>query len=103
MKNEKNYEQIIIVIGILADKEWKLMLDQIVPVAGTIIATKPNSHRALEPAQIKRYLEKEYGIDADVVEAVPAALERARRISGKQDLIVVTGSFYTVGEIYRNS
>ncbi|MBI5001996.1 bifunctional folylpolyglutamate synthase/dihydrofolate synthase [Candidatus Woesearchaeota archaeon] len=101
LKDERDYKRIIIVVGILADKEWKLMLDQVVPVAGIIIATKPNSHRALEPAQIQRYLEKEYGMDAEVVEAVPAALERAKRISGKQDLIVVTGSFYTVGEIYR--
>ena len=103
LKDEKNYERLIIVIGILADKEWKLMLDQIVPVAGIIIATKPNSHRALEPAQIQRYLEKEYGMDVEVVPSVPAALERAKRISGKQDLIVVTGSFYTVGEIYKSS
>ncbi len=103
IKDERKFERIILVVGILADKEWKLMVDQIVPVAGIIIATKPNSHRALEPAQIQRYLEKEYGMDAEVVAAVPAALERAKHVSGKQDLIVVTGSFYTVGEIYRNS
>ncbi len=100
---KQSYEKIIVVIGILADKEWKLMLDQIVPVAGIIIATKPNSHRALEPAQIQRYLEKEYGMDVEVIASVPAALERAKRIAGKHDLIVVTGSFYTVGEIYKNN
>lgn len=100
IKNEKNYDKILVVIGILADKEWKLMLDQIVPVSDIIIATKPNNHRSLEPAQIQRYLEKEYGIESSVIEAVPAALEKAKRIAGKRDLIVVTGSFYTVGEIY---
>ncbi|MEK6921869.1 MAG: folylpolyglutamate synthase/dihydrofolate synthase family protein [Nanoarchaeota archaeon] len=97
---KKQWNKVIIVIGILADKEWKVMLDEIVPVADIIIATKPNNHRALEPSQIQRYLEKEYAFAAEVIEFVPAALERAKRISGKQDLIVVTGSFYTVGEIY---
>ncbi len=101
IKKHGKHEKIIMVIGILADKEWKLMLDQIVSVSDTIIATKPNSHRALEPAQIQRYLEKEYGMDSSMIEAVPAALEKAKRIAGKDDLIVVTGSFYTVGEIYR--
>lgn len=100
IKEERRFEKIIVVIGILADKEWKLMLDQIVPIGNIFIATKPNSHRALEPTQIQRYLEKEYALVSDVIESVPAALERAKRIAQKEDLIVVTGSFYTVGEIY---
>jgi dihydrofolate synthase/folylpolyglutamate synthase len=97
---KRNWDHVILVLGILSDKEWKLMLDQIVPVADTIIATRPNSHRALEPRQIQRYLEKEYGFVAEVIDAVPAALEKAKRIAQQNDLIVVTGSFYTVGEIY---
>ncbi len=94
------WNNVILVIGILSDKEWKLMLDEIVPVATIIIATKPKSHRALEPSQIQRYLEKEYGMDVDVITSVSAALEKAKRIAEKDDLVVVTGSFYTVGEIY---
>lgn len=97
---KKNWNNIILVVGILCDKEWKVMLDEIIPAADIIIATRPNSHRALEPSKIQRYLEKEYGFVAEVIESVPAALEKAKRIAGKNDLVVVTGSFYTVGEIY---
>lgn len=99
---KKEFKKIILVIGILADKDWKIMLDQIVPVADSIIVTKPNSPRAADPGMLERFLEKEYGLVVDSVEHVRAAFEKAKRIAQKDDLIVVTGSFYTVGEIYQN-
>lgn len=100
---EINFQKIILIIGILADKEWKLMLDQIVPVADIFILTKPENPRAVEPVLLQRYLEKEYGLETTVIEHIPAALEKAKQLamqSEKEYLIVVTGSFYTVGEIY---
>lgn len=95
------YNKVIFVVGILADKDWKIMLDSIVPLADAIILTKPNNVRAADPGTLHRFLEKEYGIEATVIENIPAALEQAKRIATSDDLIVVTGSFYTVGEIYR--
>lgn len=100
IKCKKHFNKIILVIGILADKDWKVMLDQIVPVVDTFILTKPNNQRAAEPALLQRYLEKEYGLKTIVVVSVPAALEKAKHIADASELILVTGSFYTVGEIY---
>lgn len=100
---EKKFQKIILVIGILADKEWKLMLDQIVPAGDIFILTKPDNPRATEPALLQRYLEKEYGLETTVIENIPAAVEKAKQLatqSEKECLIVVTGSFYTVGAIY---
>ena len=98
---KEQFKKLVLVIGILADKDWKIMLDQIVSVADIIIVTKPNNQRAADPEVLQRFLEKEYGIDAECIEHVPAALEKAKRLAKRDDLIVVTGSFYTVGEIYR--
>ena len=102
LKNLKQqFKKIILVIGILADKDWKIMLDEIVPVADTIILTKPQSERAAEPATLQRYLSKSYGIEAECIENIPMALEKAKHLAAREDLIVVTGSFYTVGAIYK--
>ncbi len=100
-KFKPQFKKIILVIGILSDKDWKIMLDEIVPVADTIILTKPLSERAAEPATLHRYLSKSYGIDASCIENIPAALDKAKHIATPKDLIVVTGSFFTVGPIYR--
>ncbi len=106
-KGKTNLQRIIFVIGILADKEWKLMLDQIVPVGDLFILTKPENPRALEPVLLQRYLEKEYGLEAGreafVIENIPAALEKAKQFvkeTEKEALIVITGSFYIVGPLY---
>jgi len=98
---KKQFKKIIMVIGILADKDWKIMLDEIVPVADTIIFTKPNSPRAAEPATLQRYLSKSYGMETECVENIKMAVEKAKQLATKEDLVVVTGSFYTVGAIYQ--
>jgi dihydrofolate synthase/folylpolyglutamate synthase len=100
-KFKEQFKKVIMVLGILSDKDWKVMLDEIVPVADTIILTKPQSERAAEPDSLHRYLSKSYGIDAQCIENIKMALEKAKHIATHNDLIVVTGSFYTVGPIYK--
>jgi dihydrofolate synthase/folylpolyglutamate synthase len=39
-----------------------------------------------------------FGRAGEVCDTVPAAIERARGLAGEQDLIVITGSLYVVGE-----
>lgn len=102
-KLKKQFNKIILVIGILSDKDWKVMLDEIVPAADIIILTKPQSDRAAEPDMLHRYLSKSYGIDAQCIENIAMALEKAKHLATKEDLVVVTGSFYTVGPIYRST
>jgi dihydrofolate synthase / folylpolyglutamate synthase len=100
MKKEKHFAHIICVVGILGDKDWKAMLDELVRVVDVFILTKPNSPRAADPLSLERYLEKQFAIEPTIVENVKMALEKAKRDATKEDLIVVTGSFYTVGGIY---
>jgi dihydrofolate synthase / folylpolyglutamate synthase len=100
IKNEKKqWKKIICVVGILADKDWKAMLDELVRVVDVFILTRPTSDRAAEPALLERYLDKQFGVQAVIVENVAMAIERAKRDASKDDLIVVTGSFYVVGNV----
>ncbi len=91
-----NYNNLILVLGILADKDVKTVVNEIVPLASKIIITKPNSDRAASPKEVAKYIDGHYlGIDNPKM-----ALQKAKELKGDDDLILVTGSFYTVGEVY---
>jgi folylpolyglutamate synthase/dihydropteroate synthase len=57
------------------------------------ILTKPDIERALPPDYMKAYVR-----DAIITEDVRSALKEAKTIAKDKDLILITGSFYTVGE-----
>jgi dihydrofolate synthase / folylpolyglutamate synthase len=83
----------ILVFGVMKDKEYEKMLKEIVPVMDTVIFTKPNTERALSPYSMRTYLE-----NAIITDTMRKALEKARTAATEEDLILVTGSFYTIGE-----
>ncbi len=99
-RQEKKYQNIVFIIGILADKDWKTMLDYIIPIADRIILTRPKSNRAANPFVLKEYLQQKNNNFVLVIEDCHEALSRAKQEAGKKDLLVVTGSFYTGGPIY---
>lgn len=95
LKIKKRFNKMYLVIGILKDKDYKDILDELVPIADKVILTKPNIPRALEPKVLAKYVKKEYVIIKDAKKA----LKYAKKMAKKDDLIVVTGSIYLVGEI----
>jgi len=95
LENDFVYERLILVIGILSDKNVKGILEIITPLADIVILTKSENKRASDPSKLKEMInEKEVTIKNKISNAV----EYAKRIANKQDLILITGSLYTVGE-----
>jgi dihydrofolate synthase/folylpolyglutamate synthase len=92
-----NFKKLILVLGIMKDKNIKGMVREIVTYANKVILCKPNTDRAASPTSlagiIKGYHVKHYKID-DVKEATLYALSTA----GQKDLICIAGSLFTVGE-----
>lgn len=94
----KLYDKKILVIGILKDKDHKAILKMLVPLFDKVIITRPSLYRALEPEIIAKDMpKKDLLIKKDVKEAVAYA----KSIAKKDGLIVVTGSIYVVGEVFR--
>jgi dihydrofolate synthase/folylpolyglutamate synthase len=89
--------RLIVVLGIMADKEIPAMMKDIVPRADLLLLTKVRNERAasldLLEAESSPY-EKPIRKFGTVGEALEEALSEAE----KEDLILVTGSLYTVGE-----
>lgn len=99
LKNDFVFEKLILVIGILSDKNIKEMLEIITPFTDVIITTKSQNKRAAEPNKLKDILEKiNFKKQIIVKEKVHDAVKHALSIAKKDDLVCVTGSLFTVGE-----
>ena len=96
-----NYAKLILVIGILADKDTETMLKSILPLADIVIFTRPMINRAAEPDKVAAFAVKELGFTGDyyVHDQHGAALDQALSLAGPADAVLVTGSLYTVSDI----
>ncbi len=99
LKQDFTYKHLLLVFGVLKDKDIPSMLTAIVPVADVIVVTKSASPRAYDPMLLKKQVaavdkEKRVVVTATVAEAVEYAKRHARR----NDLICICGSLFTVGE-----
>jgi dihydrofolate synthase/folylpolyglutamate synthase len=95
--SEFDFRELILVLGVMGDKDIPNILKPIVPLAGKVIYTKATYHRAADPRLLMEF-GKEFGKAAEICPTVPGAIDRARSLAGKRDLILITGSLYVVGE-----
>ncbi len=92
-----SYRRVVLVIGILMDKDYRGIISRLAPLADRVVVTRPNYSRALDVRSLATEIGK---VHHDVVsaETVAEAIELARRDAGGDDLILITGSLYTVGD-----
>lgn len=91
-------QRLVLVVGILEDKDWVAMLEVLAPLADAVVVTASQSPRAGDPQQ-QAEVARRWCRQVEVVTPVAAALARAQSWCRPQDLIVVTGSFTTLGEL----
>lgn len=92
------YDQMILVIGMLSTHPAEGVLMHLAPMASKIIATQSTWEKAL-PAGEMAEAARRFSDEVEVIEHVPDAVERANEIAGEDGLVLVTGSFYTIGEV----
>jgi len=97
ISNDLDYDRLILVVGILEDKDMRQMLELLVPLASTVVATQSSDERAT-PARAIAAMVEEMGYDCVVVESVAEAVKFSRTLASVSDMVCVTGSLYTVGE-----
>jgi dihydrofolate synthase/folylpolyglutamate synthase len=83
----------------LKDKDIKSMLAAIVPLAEVVIVTKAKVTRAVDPEILKQdILDLDANKTVIVHHSVAEAVDDAKHLARKNDLICVSGSLFTVGE-----
>jgi dihydrofolate synthase / folylpolyglutamate synthase len=92
----------VLLVGILAEKDWPAMLPPLLEWADAVLLTVPDSApdaRRWQPAAALARLAAHPRLD--IARAVPVfgeALAEAERLAGAAGTVVVTGSFHTVGD-----
>jgi dihydrofolate synthase/folylpolyglutamate synthase len=66
-------------------------------MADYVIYTRPDYYRSADPADLMNAA-RPLGKPGEIVRKIPEALKRAKEIADQPDLILVCGSFFTVGE-----
>lgn len=86
------------VIGMMGRHSVEGVVAALAPLATSIIATQPSDERRMPADSVAEEVAR-HGFETPVVTPPMEALRRALAGAGPEDVIVVTGSFYTVGEI----
>jgi dihydrofolate synthase/folylpolyglutamate synthase len=94
------YGKLILILGVSKDKDIKGIFEELMPISDYIILTKSNmAARAMEPAKIEEAAEKINNVkDITIASNVEDALKKALSRADKDDLVLVTGSLFVVGE-----
>ncbi|MGP8154518.1 MAG: bifunctional folylpolyglutamate synthase/dihydrofolate synthase [Smithella sp.] len=98
LKRDFPHRRLILIFGVLADKDYRQMLQKILPLASIIILTQIKTVRAVPVNDITETLKK-MGYTAVVTKDVNQAIKQALALAKNQDLICATGSFYLAGEV----
>ncbi|MCE5211063.1 MAG: bifunctional folylpolyglutamate synthase/dihydrofolate synthase [Deltaproteobacteria bacterium] len=98
LEKDFSYRRLILIFGALADKDYRRMLQKLVPLAQKIILTQLKTERTV-PVNVIGKTVRKMGRVPVITGNVDQAMERALTMAGKQDLICATGSFYLAGEI----
>lgn len=91
-------ENLVGVLGMLADKDYKTMLETLAPCFAKVYTVTPDCPRALSAQDLQR--EARFHMDAEAVASVPEALRAAVRYAEDNNLagVVVCGSLYLAAE-----
>jgi dihydrofolate synthase/folylpolyglutamate synthase len=88
----------VILIGVLADKDWEKMIEIIAPVAGAFVTVTPNSPRALPAENLCAALLK-YGKHAIARENIKAGVDTAISLAGRNGVVCSVGSLYMAAAV----
>lgn len=88
--------RIWLIYGAMRDKAIDEVAGILFPIAAELILTAPNTSRALRPEALAEFAGRGH-----IEPTVDAAIEYARRHASDEDVIVITGSLFVVGEARR--
>jgi len=94
MKRAFKYNKLILILGISKDKDIPEICRELDEVADEVILTKANIIRAEDPGLLREHINK----NSHITGTVDDAIKMAKSIAKKDDLILITGSFFVAGE-----
>ena len=93
-------KKILLVAGILADKEIDSIVKFLTKITDHIIVTEPDNPRKLAAEKLAEHV-ADFGVAAEAVPDVEAAVHRAKELADGYDVILFAGSLYLIGDVRR--
>ena len=87
-----------LILGILADKDVEDMVKVITPKAKKVFTVTPNSMRAETAEELLEEVKK-YNESCESYNDYKNAFEDALKLCKKDDLLLISGSLYMIGEM----
>lgn len=94
---KKARRKLFLVLGVLQDKDLSGIIGPLAPLADRIIVTQPNYSRAANADALAAAVRRTHHA-VTAAKTVRDAVALAQHEAGEDDLIVVTGSLFTVGD-----
>ena len=98
IKQYFKYNKLVLILGILADKQVDEMIDMIVPLASKIIAVSPHSDRAKGAEELADIIKKK-NQNCIAIQDYKQAYETALSYCDKEDMLMIAGSLYLIGDM----
>lgn len=94
-------KRILLITGVLADKQVDEILKHFIKITGDIIATEPDNPRRLKASELKERF-KALGVEAYMAENAEESIRAAEKIWKNYDAVVFAGSLYLIGNVRRS-
>lgn len=91
------YRRIVLIIGILGDKDYQGIIAALAPLADHVVVTKPQYSRAMDVQALASEMRKLHG-SVETAETVVEAIAAAGKAASPDDLVLISGSLYVVGD-----
>ena len=99
IKESFSFRKLVLVIGLSSDKDIEGVLKEIVSISNDLIFTRTGNPREADPEQMAVIAKRFSQNNLMVIEDIDEAMEEAKRIAKKDDLICITGSFFLAGKV----
>lgn len=101
LASEASTRKTTAIVGLLDDKDVAGVIGPIAEYIDQWVAMSAESDRAVAADELARQISNLSGNACFVADSAQAAIDFSRRNSAKNDRILVTGSFFTVGPVLR--
>ena len=101
VENIKDYladKKIVVLAGVLADKDYGEMFRPVMPYAHMFVCITPDNPRKMEAMELSNYLQKA-GAKAMAAETVKSGVAMAKTLAGKDGVVLCFGSLYAIGDV----
>jgi dihydrofolate synthase/folylpolyglutamate synthase len=93
-------KKVILIVGIMKDKDIKGILEPLMQISDAVILTRPKGERAASTEKLKENIKTNIMPGSiSTTNTVAEAIEFAKTLWQEDNIILVTGSFYTTGEV----